>query len=219
MSSPIAKTHKGILDRILIAIHKKISHSNRVDLLSSIYVEILKSLNKNNSSIRLLDVGCGDMAIAKSIASKYTKVQFTCIDIYPNKENWDNYVEFNGKNIPFEEDAFDIVLYSDVLHHDIKNAENLLKEAKRVSKYILIKDHFEYGLWSRKLLQLADFIGNYGYGVSIPKFYFSKNSYKKLLHDCGLIELENKCPVKLYEKRSLVNMIFKSKYQFMSIIN
>jgi SAM-dependent methyltransferase len=219
MSSPIAKINKGFSDKLLIAIHKKISHSKRVGILSTIFVETIQSLNKEKKIIRLLDVGCGDMTIAKSISSKYEKIKFTCIDIYPNIENWDNYFEFDGKRIPFEDKSFDIVLLSDVLHHDFDNIRNLLTEAKRVSDYVLIKDHFEYGLWSRKILQLADFIGNYGYGVSIPKRYFSKQSFNDLLYECKMNEVEQRCPIQLYNNSFILRLFFKSKYQFISIIN
>ena len=218
MSSPIAKRNKGLLDKILIAIHKKFSHSKRVNQLSTYFAEIIKSLNKDNKIVRLLDVGCGDMTIAKSIATKYEKIEFTCIDIYPNIEDWDNYFEFDGKNIPFDDKEFDVTLFSDMLHHDSDNIKSLLMEAKRVSKVIIIKDHFEYGLWSRKLLQTSDFIGNYGYGVSIPRHYFSKHSFSDLLDECKMMEIQRICPIQLYKNSPIIKSIFKSKYQFISII-
>ena len=219
MSSPIAKGKKGFLDNILIAIHKKASHTKRIDFLSILFVKVIQSINTENDEVRLLDVGCGDMAIAKAIASKYEKLRFACIDIYPNIEQWDNYLEFNGRNIPFDDKEFDVVLFSDVLHHDFDNIKTLLMEAKRVSKNILIKDHFEYGLWSRRILQLADFIGNFGYGVSIPKHYLSKQSFSKMLDECKMREIERLCPIQLYENSSITKLLFKSKYQFISLIN
>jgi SAM-dependent methyltransferase len=219
MSSPIAKRNKGLLDKILIAIHKKISHKKRVNILSTLFVEVIRSLNTENRKVRLLDVGCGDMTIAKTLASKYKKLRFTCIDIYPNIEDWDNYFEFDGKNIPFDDKEFDVTLFSDVLHHDFDNIKSLLMEAKRVSNIILIKDHFEYGLWSRRILQVADFIGNYGYGVSIPKHYFSKQSFSDLLDECKMKEIRRICPIQLYKNSALIKLLFKSKYQFLSIIN
>jgi Methylase involved in ubiquinone/menaquinone biosynthesis len=219
MSSPIAKRNKGFLDKLLIAIHKKTSHSKRVGILSTLFVEVIKSLNSENKVLRLLDVGCGDMAIAKALASKYEKLQFICIDIYPNIEHWNNYLEFDGKKIPFEDKEFDVVLFSDVLHHDSVNMKTLLMEAKRVSNFIVIKDHFEYGLWSRRILQFADFIGNYGYGGSIPRHYFSKQSFLDLLDECRLEEIKQQCPIQLYLHSNMIKLFFKSKYQFISIIH
>jgi len=219
MSSPIAKIKKGFFDKILISIHKKTSHSKRVDLLSTLFAEVIKSVNPENKKLRLLDVGCGDMAVAKALASKYEILQFICIDIYPNIEHWDNYFEFDGKKIPFNDKEFDVVLFSDVLHHDSVNIKTLLIEAKRVSNIILIKDHFEYGLWSRRILQLADFVGNYGYGVSIPKYYFSKQSFFDLLDECKFNEIVQICPIQLYKYSTIIKLIFKSKYQFISLIH
>jgi SAM-dependent methyltransferase len=219
MSSPLAKSNKGFFDKLLITIHKKVSHTKRVGLLSNLFVEIIKSLNPETGKVRLLDVGCGDMSIARTMASKCDILQYTCIDIYPNSEQWDNYFEFDGTNIPFEDKEFDIVLFSDVLHHDFDNIKKLILEANRVSSVIIIKDHFEYGLWSRKILQLADFIGNYGYGVSVPGQYFSKQSFADLLKECKMKEIKQLCPIQLYEKSLLLKLFFKSKYQFISIIN
>lgn len=218
MSSPIARRDKGFLDRILISIHKKTTHSKRVNSLTTLFVGAIKSLNPENKKLNLLDVGCGDMAIAKNLASRIKNLQYTCIDIYPNVEHWNNYYEFDGKNIPFHEKEFDLVLFSDVLHHGYDNIKILLIEAKRVSDIIIIKDHFEYGFWSRRILQLADFIGNYGYGVSVPKRYFTKQSFLSLLVDCKLKEIKQLCPVQVYKKTSFINLLFKSKYQFLSIV-
>jgi SAM-dependent methyltransferase len=217
MSSPIAKKNKNILDKILISFHKKASHSKRVELLSTFFAGIIKSFNKDNRQLRFLDIGCGDMSITRSLATKYDKIEFACIDIYPNSENWDNYFEFDGKKIPFHDNSFDISLLSDVLHHDQKNMEALLREAKRVSPVIILKDHFEHGFWSRKILQLADFLGNYGYGVSIPERYLSKHSYYCLLEKCGLQESHLYYPVELYPN-IFKRLIMKSKYHFVSVL-
>ena len=218
MSSPIAKNRKSLTDRLLIKFHKKVSHANRVNQLSDLFVEELSRIHTGDEVIRLLDVGCGDMSIAKSLALKNEKISFMSIDIYPNKEGWENYVEFDGRSIPFSDQSFDVALFSDVLHHDYSNISTLLSEAKRVAKYILIKDHFEYGLLSRNILRLADFIGNYGYGVSIPKRYLSKKSYYSILQQCDLEEFRQLCPIQLYEKSVISKRIFRSKYQFISII-
>lgn len=227
MSSPIAKNKKNVLDRALINVHKKTSHNTRIALLSEVFskeIQELKSTNPQNS-IRCLDIGCGDMTLSEAISEKDNTIVFKGIDIHtvPQEmsvlDRWKNYSRFDGQHIPFEDNSFDVVLFSDVLHHDYKNIEILLSEAKRVSKYILIKDHFEYGFFSRKLLQLADIIGNYGYGISIPNRYFSIKSYEGIIGQTGLSEIKRISPIYLYKHNPLVQFLFKGKYQFISILN
>lgn len=218
MSSPIAKERKSLFDRVLIGYHRKVSHHNRINQLSDLFVNKIREIADEQGTIKLLDIGCGDMAIAKSVASKMEQIKYTCIDIYPNSQNWENYLEFDGENFPFMDNTFDVALFSDVLHHDYEHIGQLLDEAKRVAKFIIIKDHFEYGPWSRKILQIADFIGNYGYGVSIPKKYLTRGAFDEFINEAELYEVKRTCPLQLYENSKLAKYIFKSKYQFISLL-
>ncbi|GEM81029.1 hypothetical protein VSU01S_32740 [Vibrio superstes NBRC 103154] len=159
------------------------------------------------------------MSISKSLAVKIKDCHYTCIDIYPNRNNWVNYQQFDGNTIPFGDKTYDIAIFSDVLHHDFSNIESLLTEARRVAKYIIIKDHFEYGFFSRKVLQIADFIGNYGYGVSIPNRYLSQDYYKDLIDKLGLLELNRTWPINLYPNSLIAGVIIKKEFQFISILS
>ncbi|MGH1385355.1 class I SAM-dependent methyltransferase [Kordia sp.] len=219
MSSPLAKDKKSFFDKLLIKLHRNASHSNRIEILSALFIKEIHDLviDKENS-IRLLDIGCGDMTITNMLAEKGTNISCTGVDIYPNTKNWENYSEFDGKTLPFADKSYHIVLFSDVLHHDAENTNRLLQEAKRVADFIIIKDHFEYSFFSRTLLQLADIVGNYGYGVSIPKRYFSKKRFQAILDTEELQEIKSICPIYLYNHLPLVKYIFKGKYQFVSVI-
>jgi len=219
MSSPLAKDKKSFFDKLLIRFHKKASHSNRIDILSALFIEEIQGLGiEKTDTIRLLDVGCGDMTITNIVAEKGVNISCTGVDIYPNTKDWENYVAFDGKTLPFADKSYDVVLFSDVLHHDAKNMHRLLQEAKRVADFIIIKDHFEYGFFSRTLLQLADIIGNYGYGVSIPKRYFTQKRFQTILAQEQMKEVKLICPIYLYNHLPLVKYIFKGKYQFVSVI-
>lgn len=218
MSSPLAKDKKSFFDKLLIKFHKKASHSNRIDILSALFIQEIQNLAIEKEAIQVLDIGCGDMTITNSIAEKGTSISCTGVDIYPNAKDWNNYVSFDGKTLPFADKSYDIVLFSDVLHHDAENMNRLLQEAKRVADFIIIKDHFEYGFFSRTLLQLADIIGNYGYGVSIPKRYFTKKRFQAILDQEQLQEVKLICPIYLYNHLPLVKYIFKGTYQFVSVI-
>ena len=86
-------------------------------------------------------------------------IAITCLDTYPlpaeleADASWGKYREFDGRHIPFSNQEFDVALLCDVLHHDLNNAEQLLSEAARVARFIIIKDHFEYGWYSRQMLR------------------------------------------------------------------
>jgi len=100
MSSPIAKTDKSFLDRLLIRAHKRLSHNRRVDILANSFSSQIKKLSRViDSPIEILDVGCGDMSIARRISQAQKNVTITCADIYPqpvdqgeDSELWSRYI-------------------------------------------------------------------------------------------------------------------------------
>lgn len=131
---------------------------------------------------------------------------------------WKNYRTYDGKNIPAKNDTFDIAIICDVLHHDLNNASLLIQEAKRTSKYILIKDHFEYGIFSRSVLRLMDFVGNWGYDVSIPKKYFSKETFQSILKENRLVVIESIDSINLYNHLPLIRYLLKPHWQFIKVL-
>lgn len=224
MNSNTTKSVKEIFKKLLINFHQKNSHTYRIEKLSSIITEEIKKLDIKEP-IRCLDVGCGDMLLSHKIQNKIDLTNnWKCIDIYPipetlhTEDKWENYKQFDGKVFPFENNTFDVVIICDVLHHDFKHALNLLCEAKRTGRYIFIKDHYEYGILSRTILRLMDFIGNWGYGVSIPKYYFTQ---KNFLNICKASNLEIKKEIKgidLYKHSFLYSFLTKSSWQFIAIL-
>ena len=60
---------------------------------------------------------------------------------------------------------FNFCLIIDVLHHIGINNDNkifiITKKLKKLSKYIIIKDHFQYGAFSNFMLIAMDFFGNW----------------------------------------------------------
>lgn len=225
MSSPIAKQTKGTLEKWVIQSHQKLSHNKRINYLSALLVQVLNGLPLEGD-IKLVDIGCGDMSIAENLMANKEGLQATCLDTYPLPEElseeakWEKYVGFDGTTIPFEDKSFDVAVLCDVLHHDFEQAERLVQEAYRVASYVIIKDHFEYGMISRQKLRLMDFVGNWGYGVSIPDYYFSTQSYEQLIQDNPAIqEIERICPIPLYQHNPIFNALFPGKLQFVSVLH
>lgn len=225
MSSPIALNKKGIIKDILIRLHQRLSHHRRISILSRRIAEIIEEEFKDKDKIHCLDVGCGDMKIAESINEANKKTLWNCIDIYDlpedlrGTEKWAKYKRFNGVNIPFEDKSMDVVLFCDVLHHAGDNTIKLLKEAARVGKVVIVKDHFEYSFYSRLMLKVMDFIGNWGYGVKLPTRYFTKKGIEDLCRMSGLSIKRLYIGIDLYSHIPIARNILKPKWQFIVLAN
>lgn len=226
MSSPIAIKSKNFLRKAMIKFHQKASHGNRREILSKIIVDLIDNkVEPEKEILKCVDLGCGDMTLAEEISKlSKRKIEWICLDLYDLPEDlkddpkWAKYRKFNGNDIPFDDKEFDLVIILDVLHHCMDVAPNLLKESGRVSKNILLKDHLEYGQYSRQMLRAMDFVGNWAYGVSIPKFYFSKERLDDTLEQAELQINDLTKDIKLYETSAFLQWLLKPKWQFIALI-
>jgi hypothetical protein len=127
------------------------------------------------------------------------------------------YQKINGQKLELADGSFDAALIIDVLHHaGIENSVEILKEVARCSRYIIVKDHVEYGFISRQILRLADWFGNAAYGVAIPQRYFDKQNWQYIVSTAGLAEVELTIGVKIYD--GLFGIIMPPRYHFISIL-
>jgi len=101
----------------------------------------------------VLDIGCGNGAIAIEVAKKYPKARVTGIDYWGgkwdySKEICENNVEIEGLKertafqkasasaLPFDDDSFDVAVSNFVFHevNDKKDKKEVVREALRVVK-------------------------------------------------------------------------------------
>tara|TARA_Y100000590_G_C15722781_1_gene1014075 strand:+ start:929 stop:1600 length:672 start_codon:yes stop_codon:yes gene_type:complete len=219
-----------LIKSFLKRLRKKVLKTQREKVLSEKYFNIIKGL-KFKKNIKILDYGSGfEPHIIFNLSKRLKKSSYNskiiCADYYEkkhlinlNKKN--NSIQFiNLKELKKFNLKFDIVIISDVLHHiDIENfkyIKKILKKLNRNSNYILLKDHFEYGIISRNILRLMDFIGNYYNDVSIPKKYFTKEKLNKLINQVGLKVIKRVENVKIYSDFFL--FFANPKYQFIYIL-
>ena len=98
----------------------------------------------------------------------------------------------------------------------VDDSYKILKKLSKISKYMIIKDHIEYGFFSRHLLRFVDFYANYAYGVNIPKKYFDYKSWNKTVKKSALKEVKL---IKNFQQHDgLFNLILNKKHHFISIL-
>jgi hypothetical protein len=223
MSSPIALESKAAPRRALVGLHQTLSHGHRVDVLAERIARHVESLVPRGRA-RCLDVGCGDMTLAEEIHSRAPRTDWRCLDVHDlpadlhGEQRWSKYRAFDGRTIPYGELEFDIALLCDVLHHAPQDAARLLAEAGRVAQRVLIKDHFEYGSYSRTMLRLMDFVGNWGYGVNVPERYFTREAFTRLATEQGFVITALDCGLSLYEHLPVARSVLRPDWHFIAVL-
>ena len=154
---------------------------------------------KIKKKINILDFGSGYFkpSLAELVLDQFEKrntyPNFICADFYNKKEiirlNKNYKIQhINLRDLTNTKQKFDYCIVSDTLHHvkkgvnDLKYLSQILIDLKKKTKYIIIKDHFEYNYFSRTLLQILDFLGNYQNKTNLPKKYFTPKTFNQLMN-------------------------------------
>ncbi len=133
----------------------------------------------------VLDVGCGDGLLGRTIRTARPDVSLTGIDVLVRPRTHIPVQEFDGVTIPMGERAVDVILLVDVLHH-ADDPVRLLTEAARVARQaIVIKDHMQSGWFDRQTLRIMDWTGNAAHGVALPYNYWSAQEWTLALQRVG----------------------------------
>jgi SAM-dependent methyltransferase len=152
-------------------IHANYTYSRRVRMLT----ERVARITPPNA--RVLDIGCGDGLIAHMIMKQRPDIETVGLDVLLRKEAHIPVVAFDGRNIPYADNSFDVVRFVDVLHHT-EDPTILLREAARCARQaIIIKDHTRNGLFADATLRFMDWVGNARHGVVLPYNYWPKQRW------------------------------------------
>jgi hypothetical protein len=68
------------------------------------------------------------------------------------------------------------------------------------------------------MLQLMDIYGNWGYGVSIPKRYFTNDSFQALAISCGCKVSIVRNQIALYEHIPILRHILRPNWHFIAVL-
>lgn len=191
--------------------HDKIVFGRRVEVLSAWFAQLLPR------GMSVLDVGCGDGLISALLASKRPDLSVRGIDVLPRTHSHIPVEMFDGRRFPFDCDSFDVVMFSDVLHHT-EDATVLLKEASRVAAHnVLIKDHYRKGIASYSRLRFMDWVGNARFGVALPYNYWTEEEWHAAWQEAGLQPRQLVTKLGLYPKPA--DWVFGAKLHFIGLMS
>jgi len=167
-------------EAILNSVHDKLVFGRRVRVLSKALA------NQLPPNAKVLDVGTGDGSIAALIMEQRSDIAIEGVDVFLRAKTRIPVTIFDGRQLPFADNAFDCVMFVDVLHHTSDPAF-LVREAARVAnRAVLIKDHLLEGLLARSTLRLMDWVGNRGHKVVLPYNYLPRARWDEIFKEADL---------------------------------
>ncbi|HVI07960.1 MAG TPA: class I SAM-dependent methyltransferase [Candidatus Binatia bacterium] len=191
-------------------LHEKLVWNRRVEVLAGWFAELLPQ------GVRVLDIGCGNGLISAALLAQRPDLRVEGIDVLPRTLTHIPVQIFDGTHIPFPDAAFDVALFSDVLHHTI-DPSVLLREARRTaSQYVLIKDHYREGIAANSRLRFMDWVGNARFGVALPYNYWSEREWRAAWAESGLQPERIVTKLGLYPK--VADWIFGAKLHFIALL-
>lgn len=172
--------------------HTDLVHGRRVTRLGRHICQALPP------DLSVLDVGCGDGHIAAYVQQERPDLTITGVDVLVRPTTQIPVTQFDGFTIPFEDNAFDAIMFVDVLHHT-DDPLVLLREASRVARrFVVIKDHTMDGLFAGATLRFMDWFGNKPHGVALPYNYWKERQWREAFDALGMETVEWKSDLKLY---------------------
>jgi SAM-dependent methyltransferase len=163
-------------ENLAVHAHRKFIMGRRVKRLVDHIVNLIP-----DKSSTILDVGTGTGEIAQAILEKKTTVNITGTDVYVRPRTIIPVIKYDGCHLPFADNAFDLVMVIDVLHHCTDPTATLSECARVARQGLIIKDHIANNLWDRARLRFMDWIGNRAHGVALPYNYLSSEEWNKAL--------------------------------------
>jgi SAM-dependent methyltransferase len=195
------------LGQIVGSFHQKLVFGRRTRVLADHIADMLPP------GARVLDIGCGDGTIDRLVKQRRPDVTIEGTDVLVRPATHIPVKLFDGTQIPHPDRSFDVAAFVDVLHHTADPLV-LLREAVRVGKIILIKDHFRAGLAAKARLRFMDWVGNAHHGVALPYNYWTQVQWASAFDQLGFRTIEMRVSLGLYPPPA--SWIFGGRLHFMA---
>ncbi|HWY09600.1 MAG TPA: methyltransferase domain-containing protein [Candidatus Acidoferrales bacterium] len=146
----------------------------------------------------VLDIGCGDGTIAGLLAERRPDLTIEGVEVIPRPACRINCHPFDGLQLPFPDQSFDVCMFVDVLHHT-SDVTQLLCEAARVSRSsVVLKDHLSETSFDHATLLAMDWVGNRPHGVTLTYNYQSLSQWQQHFAACGRQAIQFSTELPLY---------------------
>ena len=96
---------------IVVRVHESFIRGRRIRRLGELLAPLIPD------GCGLLDVGCGDGKLARTLLEKRPDLRIEGVDVLVREQTAVPVKAFNGTTLPYEESSFDGVMLIDVLHH------------------------------------------------------------------------------------------------------
>jgi SAM-dependent methyltransferase len=173
----------GLKQRALDGMHRlhfELIHGRRITGLAACFAEVLPR------DATVLDVGSGDGYLATEIMKRRPDLTISGVDIIPRREAFIPVDLFDGHRLPYDDGSYDVVMFSDVLHHTT-NQRELLTEAGRVARRsVVVKDHLNERRVDEWCLRVMDWFGNRHNDVPLPYDYWPDDRWRSELDRAGI---------------------------------
>ena len=126
---------------------------------------------------QVLDIGAGNGLVAKEIAEK-RNANITLLDVIDWNTSKFPVKMFDGENIPFKDKEFDVALLVDVVHHS-NNEEQLVKEALRVAKKVVVLEEKHENKGMSLFANLTDNLQFILYGMPLGAHHRNSKEWLK----------------------------------------
>jgi SAM-dependent methyltransferase len=207
MSWPLPRESEAAPNKANVGAHAASAHGHRLDVLADRIALHIESLVPQGRA-RCLDLGRGDMMLAEALQARVPRTEWHCIDVQCTPADLRDHGDHE----------FDVALLCDVLHHAPEEAAKLLAEAARVARHVLVKDNFEYGPYSRTMLQLVDFVGNRD-GAGVPERYFTREGFVRLAAQLELVITALDAELDLYAHLPGMGTVLRRDWQFIAVLS
>jgi SAM-dependent methyltransferase len=146
--------------------------------------------SERQGPLRLLEVGAGNGALSKLLSEEGMKL--SAIDI-EDKSLFDdvNVGVYDGERFPFSDKQFDLCQLITMLHHTT-NAEELIREAKRVSNRIIIMEDIYENPLQKYITWFTDSLVNWEF-YGHPHTNRTDEEWKELFRKNGLVVEKAEC--------------------------